>query len=179
MTARYRHPEAIVSTAWLAEHGEAPELRLFDCTTYLRYLDDGADAPYRVESGRADYDAGHLPGAAFLDLQADLSDNDAPAHLRFRMLPLPTLAERFQAGDHELVDDAAGGVLGDEQVAKEHVVEAGGEADDESAGAAVGGDRAGGFGDVVRADLDDGSDEPLEGFGIVWVVVLVLLDAPE
>ena len=66
--ARYAHPEAIVNTAWLAEHLRDPALRVFDCTTYLRY-ETGTGRPYRVESGRADYDAGHIPGSAFLDLQ--------------------------------------------------------------------------------------------------------------
>jgi thiosulfate/3-mercaptopyruvate sulfurtransferase len=39
MTAatRYAHPDAIVNTSWLADNLRDPSLRVFDCTTYLRY----------------------------------------------------------------------------------------------------------------------------------------------
>jgi thiosulfate/3-mercaptopyruvate sulfurtransferase len=39
MTAasRYAHPDAIVNTSWLADNLRDPALRVFDCTTYLRY----------------------------------------------------------------------------------------------------------------------------------------------
>jgi len=77
----------LVSTAWLAEHLDDPELRIFDVTVHLRPATPG---PYRIESGRADYEAAHVPGAAFLDLPADLSDTDAP--LPFTMPPLDRLA---------------------------------------------------------------------------------------
>src|SRR3954451_21962094 len=33
-TPRYVHPEAIVSTEWLAEHLPDPALRIYDCTSY-------------------------------------------------------------------------------------------------------------------------------------------------
>ena len=33
--AAYAHPEAIVSTAWLAANLGDPKLRIFDCSTYL------------------------------------------------------------------------------------------------------------------------------------------------
>jgi thiosulfate/3-mercaptopyruvate sulfurtransferase len=93
-TVRYQHPEQIVSTAWLAEHLSDPDLRVFDCTTYLLY-ETGTGRPYRVESGRADYDRGHIPGSAFIDLQADLSD--AAAKTNFMMPPIEDLAHRFAA----------------------------------------------------------------------------------
>lgn len=106
MTQNYLHPEAIVSTAWLDDHRQDPELRIFECTTYLDYLAPGGDAPYRVESGRADYDAGHIAGAGFLDIQGELSDNASPPHLRFSMLPPDVLAARLGqrgVGDGHLV----------------------------------------------------------------------------
>ena len=84
-TPRYAHPEAIVSTAWLADHLRDPDLRVYDCTTYLRY-ETGTGRPYRVESGRGDYEQGHTPGSAFLDLQGDLSDPAAPTNF---MMPAP------------------------------------------------------------------------------------------
>jgi thiosulfate/3-mercaptopyruvate sulfurtransferase len=91
-TPRYIHPEAIVTTAWLAEHLRDPALRIYDCTTYLRY-ETGTGRPYRVESGRGDYEQGHIPGSAFLDLQGELSDSSAPTNF---MMPAPEdLAHRF------------------------------------------------------------------------------------
>lgn len=90
--ATYLYPEAIVSTAWLADNLSDPSLRIFDCTTYLHY-EAGTGRPYAVVSGRADYDASHIPGAAFIDLQGDLSDGDSP--YRFTMFEPEELAARF------------------------------------------------------------------------------------
>ncbi|MEM8974091.1 MAG: sulfurtransferase [Pseudomonadota bacterium] len=98
--ATYKYPDQIVSTDWLAENAGQSDLRVFDCTVYLHY-EEGTGRPYRVESGRADYDAGHVPGSGFLDLQGDLSDNDSP--FRFTMLPLDELARRF--GQHGIGDE--------------------------------------------------------------------------
>lgn len=90
----YLYPDAIVSTEWLADNLSEPSLRVFDCTVYLHY-ETGTGRPYKVVSGRSDYDAGHIPGSAFIDLQKDLSDGDSP--YRFTMLPLDELARRFGA----------------------------------------------------------------------------------
>ena len=91
---RYLYPEQIVSTEWLAAHLDDHDLRIFDCTTYLIY-ETGTGRPYRVESGRADFDTAHIPGSAFIDLQKELSDSDAKTN--FMMLPLGQLAHRFAA----------------------------------------------------------------------------------
>lgn len=93
-TIRYAHPDAIVDTQRLADSLRDPSLRVFDCTTHLRY-ETGTGRPYRVESGRADYGRGHIPGAAFLDLQGELSDSSAA--FNFTMPPLDDLAARFAA----------------------------------------------------------------------------------
>ena len=95
MSAKYRHPDAIVSTDWLASHLEDADLRIYECTTYLRYLGDGDEAPYEVVSGRADFERGHIPGAGFLDIQNELSDSGSPPHLRFTMPAPEVLAESF------------------------------------------------------------------------------------
>lgn len=92
--ARYAHPEAIVSTAWLAEHLHDPALRVFDCTTYLLY-ETGTGRPYSVGSGRPDYEAAHIPGSAFLDLQGELSDLSSP--FNFTMPAPDDLAARVAA----------------------------------------------------------------------------------
>lgn len=94
VAARYLHPEAIVSTQWLEDHLRDPSLRLFDCTTYLIY-ETGTGRPYRVESGRSDYEAARIPGSAFLDLQGELSDGSS--RFNFTMPAAEDLAARFAA----------------------------------------------------------------------------------
>ncbi len=90
-TIAYRDPNALVQTDWLEAHRGDTNLRIFDCTTHLQPAEPGSDIPYRIVSGKADYDAGHIPGAGFLDIQGELSDNTTK--LRF-MLPS---AEEFAA----------------------------------------------------------------------------------
>ena len=98
----YRYPDAIVSTDWLADRLDDPELRIYESTVFLHHVEEGPDAPYRVESGRARYEAAHIPGAGFLDIANDLSDPDAPTHF---MMPSAT---RFAevVGRAGLGDDA-------------------------------------------------------------------------
>lgn len=79
--------KGLVSADWLQRQLGDPDLRIFDATVHLRPSTPG---PYRVESGRADYEAGHIPGAAFADLAADLSDPEAK--LGFTRLPAQRLA---------------------------------------------------------------------------------------
>jgi thiosulfate/3-mercaptopyruvate sulfurtransferase len=83
---------ALISTDELARRQGAPGLRVFDCTTYLRPRPEGG---YNAESGRANYDKGHIPGAAFLDLGGELSDRHS--RLRFTLPPLEELTKAFGA----------------------------------------------------------------------------------
>ncbi len=57
-------PQTLVSTAWLAKHLRDPDLRILDASWYLP--DAGRDA-------RAEYGAGHIPGARFFDID-EISD---------------------------------------------------------------------------------------------------------
>jgi thiosulfate/3-mercaptopyruvate sulfurtransferase len=94
-----------VDAAWLREHRD--EVVLADVRWYL----DG-------RSGRAAYDAGHVPGAIFVDLDVALADPGSPERGRH---PLPT-PERFAAelgglgiGDGATVvayDDSGGSTAG-------------------------------------------------------------------
>jgi thiosulfate/3-mercaptopyruvate sulfurtransferase len=77
----------LVSTAWLAANLQDPDLRIYDVTVHLRPATPG---PYTIESGRTDYEAAHVPGAAFLDLPGELSDRSS--RLNFTHLPADRLA---------------------------------------------------------------------------------------
>ncbi|MFN3287476.1 MAG: 3-mercaptopyruvate sulfurtransferase [Sphingomonadaceae bacterium] len=77
--------DLLVSTEWLAQELGKPGLRVLDATLFL--ASDGRDA-------RAEFEAGHIPGAGFMDL-AEISD--AGTALEF-MLPRPEkFASRMQA----------------------------------------------------------------------------------
>jgi len=92
----YRHPEALVTSDWLEANLADPSLRIYDCTFYLHY-EEGTGRPYGVESGRADFDKGHVPGAGFLDLQGDFSDEGAPTNF-MRLSPDATAAAFARRG---------------------------------------------------------------------------------
>ncbi|HIG14716.1 MAG TPA: sulfurtransferase, partial [Gammaproteobacteria bacterium] len=88
--------EVVVTTDWLAQHSADSDLRVFDCTTHLIHQSDPeSDAPYIVQSGKDDYGEAHIPGAAFIDLQQDLSDTTSP--YRFTCLQANQLAKKFGA----------------------------------------------------------------------------------
>jgi len=57
----------LITTAELAAILDQPDLRLFDGTTYLEYQPAGSDIPYIAVPGRHSFEAGHIPGADFLD----------------------------------------------------------------------------------------------------------------
>ena len=57
-------PTTLVSTGWLADHLNDPDLRVLDASWYLP--DAGRDA-------KAEYAAGHIPGARFFDID-EISD---------------------------------------------------------------------------------------------------------
>ncbi len=71
--------ELLVTTDWLANELGASDLRIVDATKFLP--DAGRDP-------KAEYEAGHIPGAVFMDL-ADLTDSNNPVE---NMLPP---AEKF------------------------------------------------------------------------------------
>ncbi len=58
-------PKTLVSTDWLAAHLSDPDLRILDASYYL--ADMGRDA-------KAEYDAAHIPGARFFDID-EISDH--------------------------------------------------------------------------------------------------------
>lgn len=61
-------PTTLVSTTWLAAHLADPDLRVLDGSWYM---------PAQNRNPRAEYEAAHIPGARFFDIDeiADLSTN--------------------------------------------------------------------------------------------------------
>jgi thiosulfate/3-mercaptopyruvate sulfurtransferase len=95
----YVHPEYLVETDWLAAHLVDPKLVVLDCTTHL--IPD-PKIIYTVKPGREDFEKGHIPGAQFADVQADLSDNTGRSKLRFMLPPAADFAaamRRFGVSD--------------------------------------------------------------------------------
>lgn len=61
--------DSLVSTEWLASELGAPDLKVVDATWFL---------PSAGRDARAEYEAAHIPGAVFFDID-DISDADHPA----------------------------------------------------------------------------------------------------
>jgi len=83
----------LISTAELADILGQADLRLFDCTTYLEPAPEGSNVPYLAVPGRHTFEAGHIPGADFLDLQGEFSDSST--ELRFMMPDVAYLEQAF------------------------------------------------------------------------------------
>ncbi len=78
-----RDPQALVSTEQLDAMRDDPRVRIFDCTTYFDPPPAGSDVPYIPVPGRQTFEEAHIPGAGFLDIQGEFSDQTT--HLRFMM----------------------------------------------------------------------------------------------
>lgn len=77
----YPNPEALVSTAWLHDHLDAPDVRVVDASWFFDF--EGRDA-------KAEFAAHHIPGARFFDID-EICDTDSPLP---HMLPSP---EKFSS----------------------------------------------------------------------------------
>lgn len=84
----------LVTTAWLADHLNDDNLRVYDCTAHF-------SPDFRVIPGAESYAEGHIPGAAFLDIMADFSDHDSPL-----MFTLPAEAAFAEALGRAGIDPA-------------------------------------------------------------------------
>jgi len=84
----------IVSTEWLAEHLDAPDVRIADASWYL---------PQAGRNAHQEYESAHIPGAVFFDID-DLSDEKSPyPHM---LAPAPKFASRMRKlglGDGNLI----------------------------------------------------------------------------
>jgi thiosulfate/3-mercaptopyruvate sulfurtransferase len=88
----------LISTQELAGLLGQGDLRIFDSTTYLDYQPDGSPVPYIARPGKRSFEEGHIPGADFLDLQGEFSDQSTA--LRFMLLDVAQLEAAF--GRHGL-----------------------------------------------------------------------------
>ena len=75
--------DTLVTTGWLSQHIDVPDLVILDCTVTTIPHDDGG---FHNVSGRPDYEVGHIPKAGFADLTADLCDSNSPIEFA---LPTP------------------------------------------------------------------------------------------
>ena len=72
----YANPDALVTTDWLADHLDAPDVRVVDASYYL---------PVQNREARQEYEEEHIPGAVFFDIDDIAADNTDLPH----MLPPP------------------------------------------------------------------------------------------
>ncbi len=77
----YTNPDALVSTEWLADHLDAPDVRVVDASWVM---------PGSERSTRAEYEEEHIPGAVFFDID-EIADTDIDLP---HMLPSP---EKFSS----------------------------------------------------------------------------------
>ncbi|HEV2748431.1 MAG TPA: 3-mercaptopyruvate sulfurtransferase [Allosphingosinicella sp.] len=77
--------DSLVSTEWLAAELGAPDLKVIDATLFL----PGSD-----RNGREEYEAEHIPGAVFLDLEQVVDSADPLPHM---LPPEHKFASRMQS----------------------------------------------------------------------------------
>jgi thiosulfate/3-mercaptopyruvate sulfurtransferase len=94
-------PHTLVSTDWLARHLKDPDLRILDASWHL---------PAAGRDARAEYDAAHIPGARFFDIDEISDQRSALPHMA---PPVEKFMSRLRAlgvgdGHQVVVYDAAG-----------------------------------------------------------------------
>ena len=94
-------PKTLVSTEWLAAHIKDPDLRILDGSWYL---------PQQGRDAKAEYDAGHIPGARFFDID---EISDLRSDLPHMAPPVEKFMSRLRAmgvgdGHQVVVYDGAG-----------------------------------------------------------------------
>lgn len=94
-------PKTLVSTDWLDQHLQDPDLRVLDASWYLAA--SGRDP-------RAEYDAAHIPGARFFDIEDNSDQRSKMPHM---VPPVEKFMSRMRAmgvgdGHQIVVYDGAG-----------------------------------------------------------------------
>lgn len=96
-----RGATALVSTQWLADHLGAPDVRVLDGSWHLP--SEGRDA-------RAEFEAQHIPGAAFFDIDEISDDRSTLPHMAPPMEKFVSRVRKLGVGDGHriIVYDATG-----------------------------------------------------------------------
>lgn len=94
-------PRTLVSTQWLAQHLKDPDLRILDASWYM---------PASARDARAEYEAAHIPGARFFDIDEISDQRSALPHMA---PPVEKFMSRMRAmgvgdGHQVVVYDGAG-----------------------------------------------------------------------
>jgi len=92
------NPQYLVESDWLAAHLGDPDVRVLECTVYLRRAENAPGL--RAQSARDDWAQSHIPGSAYADLSRDLSDRST--ELRFMLPPAEQFADamaRYGVGE--------------------------------------------------------------------------------
>ena len=94
-------PRTLVSTDWLAAHMKDPDLRIIDASWYM---------PAENRDAKAEYDAAHIPGARFFDID---EISDLRSDLPHMVPPVEKFMSRMRAmgvgdGHQVVVYDGAG-----------------------------------------------------------------------
>ena len=84
----------LISTDELVRILHEPDLRIFDCTTRLDYQPPGSEIPYIAVPGLDTFEAAHIPGADFLDIQGEFSQQET--RLSFMMAGAAELEVAFR-----------------------------------------------------------------------------------
>ena len=84
--------DPLVTTDWLEEHLDDPEVRVVDIRGYVRKTDLG-EGRQRAEylAAREEYDEAHIPGAVYVDWTRDIIDPDNPVPVQ--VAPLERFAK--------------------------------------------------------------------------------------
>lgn len=106
-------PGSLVTTKWLAEHLEDPQVRVVDIRGSVTTEDLGGGRQRATYAGAPErYAVGHIPGSVFIDWTTDIVDPDA--EVKAQIAPPDRFAavmERIGVGDDSavvVVDDTGG-----------------------------------------------------------------------
>jgi len=94
--------ESLVSTQWLADHLDAPDVRVVDATWFH---------PSTGKKGRDEYDVGHIPGAVFFDIDEIAADDSTLPHMLPPSVKFASKVRKLGLGNGNriVVYDRAGG----------------------------------------------------------------------
>src|SRR5918997_2994104 len=105
--------DPLVTTDWLEEHLDYPEVRIVDIRGYVKKTNLGEGRQRAEYSGaREEYDEAHVPGAVYMDWTRDITDPDNPVPVQIAPPErFAKLVGSLGIGDdtHVVVYDHAGG----------------------------------------------------------------------